>query len=535
MAYGCCMGHSDSPPGEAAAPADAGSAAGAPAAPIFDRRLVMFGLMLCMGLTALDSTIVSTAIPSITRDLGGFSLFPWVFSAYLLVQAVTIPIYGKLADQYGRKPILMAGVAMFLLGSMLSGLSWNMPALILFRGLQGFGAGAVQPITMTVVGDMFTVRERARMQGYFSSVFGLSSVLGPAVGGVLVQYASWHWIFYINLPIGLAAAYMIWTHFHERVAVRVHKVDYLGASLLAVAVGLLVLDLLEGGVGWSFASGDSIGLLAAAAALLLVFVRVEARAPEPILPMWVFREPLLIGANAASLTIGALSIGLSTFLPTYVQGTMGATPLIAGAVLASMSVAWPMASSQAGRLYLRIGFRDTALVGSLITVVASMIFLFLPLGAVPWQAGAASFVMGIGLGFAALSLVVGVQSAVDWNRRGTVTGANMFTRTVGSTLGAAVYGALLNGALAAWLLHAPASLRGILPHSLNATSLTLGPHGGIAGMGAAARYVRLGLFNGMHLIFFGLLVAATLTFALLWLMPRHSEAIASETTATAMH
>jgi EmrB/QacA subfamily drug resistance transporter len=498
---------------------------GATAAVSGERRLVIFGLMLSMGLTALDGTIVSTAIPSIVRDLGGFALFPWVFSAYLLVQAVTIPIYGKLADLYGRKPVLLVGIAMFLVGSALSGLSWNMPALVVFRGLQGVGAGAVQPITMTVVGDMFTVQERARVQGYFSSVFGISSVIGPAIGGLIVQYASWHWVFYINVPLGLAAAYMVWAHFHEDVRRLEHRIDYAGAATLAAATGLLVLDLLDGGVAFPWTSAPSFALLAAASALAVAFVRIEGRAEEPILPLWVLRQPMLVGANLASMAIGALSIGPSSFLPTFVQGTMGATPVVAGAVLAAMSVAWPLASSQAGRLYLRLGFRDTALVGSAIAFAAAVLFSLLPPSARPWQAGVASFVMGVGLGFCAVTLVVGVQSAVDWSRRGTVTGAQMFTRMLGSTLGAAVYGAILNAALSTWLARAPRPLAAYLPHTLNAAALAMSP--GLAGVDrAAAAFVRQGLYVGVHRIFLGLGVAALLTFASLWVMPRRAGPLA---------
>lgn len=488
------------------------------AAPLAGRGLVVAALMLCMGLTSLDNTIVSTAIPSIVRDLGGFALFPWVFSAYLLVQAVTIPIYGKLADLYGRKPVILFGCMIFLLGSILSGLSWNMTALIAFRALQGIGAGAVQPVSMTVVGDLFTVQERARVQGYFSSVFGITSILGPAVGGILVQFASWHWIFYINLPIGLGAMYMIYRHFQESVVRKRHHVDYLGAGVLAASVGLLVLDLLEGGVGWAWLSRPSLGLVAVSLALLGLFIRIESVSPEPILPLWIFRRPMLVGANLASLTIGALSIGPTSFLPTLVQGTMGATPLVAGAVLAAMSLAWPAASSQAGKLYLKIGFRQTALLGSYICIAATLGYVLLPSRAVPWEAAVPSFFMGIGLGLAAVSLVVGVQSAVDWNWRGTVTGAQMFTRMLGSTLGAAVYGALLNATLVSWFQHAPPAIASRLPHSLGAASLALNPSVHAASRAAAA-FVRYGLYLGVHRIFIGLAVAAVLTAAALRLMP----------------
>ncbi len=492
-----------------------------------DRRLVLAGLMLSMALAALDSTIVATAIPSIVRDLGGFSLFPWVFSAYLLVQAVTIPIYGKLSDLYGRKPVLLLGIAIFVVGSALSGASWSMTALIVFRGIQGIGAGAVQPMTMTIAGDMFTVEERARVQGYFSSVFGIASVIGPAIGGFLVQYASWHWIFYINVPIGIAAAYVVLRHFQETVERRPHRIDYPGAAALGVAIGLLVLDLLEGGVGWAWASPTSFLLLAASVGLLVLFVRIERRAAEPTLPLWVFQRPMLLGANLASLTIGAVSTGLSSFLPVFVQGTMGATPIVAGAVLAAMSIAWPLASSQSGRLYLRIGFRRTALVGSVISLAAAALFVLLPETSRPWQAAIPSFLMGAGLGFCAVTLIVSVQSVVAWRARGTVTAAQMFTRMVGSTLGAAMFGAILNAALVRYFAAAPASIRAYLPHSLSAASLALSPN--LTGVNArAVAFVREGLFVGVHHIFLAVALASALTFVFLLRMPARDEAVEEE-------
>jgi EmrB/QacA subfamily drug resistance transporter len=482
------------------------------------RGPVLAGLMLSMGLTAMDGTIVATAIPSIVRDLGGFGLFPWVFSVYLLAQAATIPVYGKLADLYGRKPVLLVGAAIFLLGSALSGTSWNMAALIVFRGLQGLGAGAIQPIATTVVGDLYTVAERAKIQGLLSSVWGVAAIVGPAIGGVLVQYASWHWIFYINIPIGVGALVVVGLYLHERVERRRHRIDYAGSVLLTVGMVLVILDLLEGGVAWPWVSWPSVAVGVPALALLGGFVAVEARASEPVLPLWVFQRLELVTANLGSFVVGLLTIGLSTFLPTFVQGVQGGTPLVAGFALAVQSIGWPLASGLSGVLYLRVGFQRTALLGSLFALASGLGFAFLGPRSTPADAGVWSFVMGAGLGLMSTALVVAVQAMVGWGRRGVVTGANMFTRMLGSSLGAAIYGGMLNGRVAASLAAAPAAVRGRLGAGLNAEALTLGEtvHVPLA-LRAFLRHV---LYMGIHAVFVGILGAAVLGLLLMGLMPR---------------
>lgn len=486
------------------------------------RMLVVVALMLTLALTAMDSTIIATAIPTIVRDLGGFSLFPWVFSIYLLTQAAMTPIYGKLADQFGRKPILFVGALIFLLGSALSGASWNMVTLIVFRGLQGIGAAAIQPITMTLAGDLFTIEERAKMQGYLSSVWGLSAIIGPAIGGFFVQYASWRWVFYINIPIGAAALIALSIFLKERVERHPHKIDYVGSSLLIASIGLMITGLLEGGVKWGWASTSSVATLGGGAALLVLFFVIERRTKEPVLPVWVFSKRVLLAANLASLGIGVLTIGLSSYFPTFLQGVLHQTPLAAGFALAAMSIGWPLASAFSGRLYLKIGFRSTALLGAIVSVLAGAGFVTLGVHSTIDIAAFFSFLTGVGLGLGSTSVVVLIQSIVPWNRRGVVTGANMFTRQLGSTLGVAVYGSLVNATLARAFLHPPKTVAKHLPHSLNAASLALGgisthlPH-------AVLRFVDNALASGIHRVFVGILVVAILTFLVEWLLPKKPE------------
>ncbi|WP_242968550.1 MDR family MFS transporter [Sulfobacillus sp. hq2] len=484
------------------------------------RRLIVVGLMLAMALAAMDGTIVATAIPTIVHDLGGFSLFPWVFSIYLLVQAVMVPIYGKLADLFGRKPMLMVGSAIFLLGSALSGLSGSMIELIVFRGIQGIGAAAIIPISTTIVGDLFGLQERAKMQGYLSSVWGISAVVGPAIGGFLVEYASWHWIFYINVPIGLAALFMIGRYLHERLAPHAHRIDALGASLLLIGTGALVLGLLEGGVGWPWLSWPSIMVFAVSIVSLGIFYGHEGRTSEPILPIWVFRHRFIALANAGSLVVGVVSMGLSSYLPIFVQSGLGSTPLVAGFALAAMSIGWPVASALSGKLYLRIGFRGTALIGSSVMILASLGFLVLTLHSAPWQVALASLLMGAGLGLNSTSLLVGVQSMVAWNQRGVVTGSNMFTRTLGSTVGVAIFGTLVNAFLLGWLRRAPRAIAHILPPGLNVAALTSGTQTHLNMPQSAVFYVRQGLYGGIHQIFWALLLVSVLAIALEWWLPK---------------
>ncbi|SDW54946.1 drug resistance transporter, EmrB/QacA subfamily [Amycolatopsis xylanica] len=413
-----------------------------------ERGPVLAAVMLSTGLVALDSTIIATAVPSIVRDLGGFTQFPWLFSIYLLTQAVTTPLYGKFADVLGRKPVMFFGIAVFLLGSVLCGAAWSMPVLIAARAIQGIGAGAIQPMSMTMIGDLYTVEERARVQGYVASVWAIASVVGPTLGGVFSEYLDWRWIFFVNLPLGAIAAWTLARKFPERVERQAHRIDYTGAALLTIGCSLLILGLLEGGVTWGWASPASLAIFAVAVVLLAVFVFVERKAAEPILPLWVFQHRVLNSGNLVALIVGAVMMGLSSYLPTYAQGVLGFGALAAGFALAALTVGWPISASLSGRVYLRIGFRDTALIGSGVIIVGSVVAAVL--GEHSWLglAAVSAFILGIGLGLLSSPTVVAVQSTVGWDKRGVVTATNMFCRSLGSAVGAAMFGAIANATLA---------------------------------------------------------------------------------------
>ena len=406
-------------------------------------------MMLSTGLVAIDSTVIATAVQSIVAGIGGFVQFPWLFSVYMLASAVTVPLYAKLADTIGRKPIMLFGIGAFLLGSVLASAAWSMPSLIAFRAIQGLGAGAVLPMAITMVGDMYTLEERARVQGYMASVWAISAVVGPTLGGVFAQLNLWRGIFLINIPLCLAAGWMIWTRFQEKVERRSHRIDYAGATLFTLALTLLILGVLEGGHAWGWASVPSVGVLGGGALLLVAFVVVERRAAEPVLPFALLGRRLLLSTNLLGFCVGAGLIGLTEFVPTFLSVTTGAAPIVAGLALGALTIGWPIAATLAGRAYLRFGFRSTAVFGGVVLVLGTAaLSVSTRYPSIPLVAGIC-FVIGAGFGFSAVTTLVAAQSSVSWEERGVVTGTQMLFRSVGQALGAAVLGAVANGVIAA--------------------------------------------------------------------------------------
>jgi MFS family permease len=401
--------------------------------------------MLSSGLVAIDSTIVATAVPSIVRDIGGFSSFPWLFSAYLLAQAVSVPVYAKLSDMAGRKPIILTGIVLFLLGSILCGLAWSMPALIAFRVVQGLGAGAVLPVAITIAGDIYSLAERAKVQGYLASVWAVSSVVGPTLGGVFSSLGIWRGIFLVNVPLCLLAGWMLVRKFHESIVRTKHRVDYLGAVLLTVSLSLIILGALEGGQAWAWNSPLSIAVFTVGAVLLAIFLLLERRAAEPVLPPWVVSRRLLATTALISFGVGSVVLGLTSYVPTFLQGALTTSPVLAGLSLAALTIGWPISASQSGRLYLRIGFRGTALIGISVTVIGSVILAVTAYAPNLLLVAASCFIVGLGLGLVATPTLIAAQSSVEWNERGVVTGTNLFARSIGSALGVAVFGAVANG------------------------------------------------------------------------------------------
>lgn len=422
-------------------PPDLGAGAGR------DRGPVLTALMLATGLVALDSTILATAVLSITTALGDFALFPWLFTSYLLAQAVTVPLYGALADSVGRKPVILGGIALFALGSLLCGLAPNMFSLIVFRAVQGAGAGAIQPTTMVIAGDLYTLTERARVQGYLAAVWAAASVTGPLLGGVFADYLGWRWIFLVNLPLAGAAAWLLARRFAETAPRGHRRVDYVGAALLTVGAGALVLGLLEGGRSWGWSSPTGIGVFACAAILLALFVAAQTRAEHPVLPLWLFTRRVVVASSAASMLGGALLFGFTTYVPMFNQGVLGTGALVAGVVTGALTLGWPLSAANAGRVYLRFGFRACAVLGSGVAAAGTASTLLIGEQSPLWQVAASCFVVGAGMGLVATPTLIAAQTAARRSERGVVTSANMFARSLGSAVGVAVFGALVTARL----------------------------------------------------------------------------------------
>ncbi|MFF8016506.1 MFS transporter [Streptomyces sp. NPDC007929] len=490
------MGSTSSAAREAAHPAATGR-----------RGAVVAALMLSMALAALDATIVSTALPQIVGDLGGFSVFSWLFSGYLLAVTVTLPVYGKLSDTFGRKPVLIAGSVVFLLGSLLCAVAWNMGALIAFRVVQGLGGGALQGTVQTLAADLYPLKERPRIQSKLSTVWAVSAVAGPGLGGVLAAYADWRWIFLINLPIGAVALWLIVRHLHEpeREDTPRARVDWAGALAVFACGGVLLTALVQGGVAWPWLSAPSLALFGAGFALVVVVVLVERRAAEPIIPGWVWRRRTIAAVNLALGALGLLMVAPSVFLPTYAQSVLGLAPVAAGFVLSVWTLSWPVSAALSQHVYRRIGFRNTAMLGIGTASVILFAFPFLPYPGQAWQPTLLMLLLGAALGLFQLPLIVGVQSTVGWAERGTTTASVLFCRQSGQTIGAAVFGAVANGVLAARLGGAG---------DLDSVTRALDS-------GTAPEATRRAIADAVHAVYLGAAGAAALAFlVLLFLAPR---------------
>jgi MFS family permease len=361
---------------------------------------------------------------------------------------VSVPVYAKLSDTIGRKPIMLIGIGLFLLGSILCGAAWSMPALIAFRVVQGLGAGAVQPMAITIAGDIYTLAERAKVQGYLASVWAVSSVVGPTLGGVFASLGIWRGIFLVNIPLCLVAGWMLVRSFHENIEPVKHRVDYLGSGLLTVSLTLLILGALEGGQAWAWDSGISDAVFAGGALLFVAFILVERRAAEPVLPSWVVSRRLLATTAMVAFGVGAVMLGITSYVPTFLVGALSTSPIVAGLALAALTIGWPISASQSGRLYLRIGFRNTALIGITVTVIGTGVLAVT--ASVPNVAlvAVSCFIVGLGLGLVATPTLIAAQTSVEWNERGVVTGTNLFARSIGSSIGVAVFGAIANAVYA---------------------------------------------------------------------------------------
>ncbi|MBA3414982.1 MAG: MFS transporter [Chloroflexia bacterium] len=414
--------------------------------------VVLGGLMAGMFLAALDQSIVGTALPRIVSDLGGLDQLSWVVTAYLLTSTAATPLWGKISDLYGRRPIFQAAIVIFLLGSVLAGLSQNMPQLIGFRALQGIGGGGLMAIAFAVIGDIIPPRERGRYQGWFGAVFGVSSVAGPLLGGWFTDGPGWRWIFYINLPIGIAALVVTSLALKLPSVRREHTIDYLGAALIVAAVSSLLLYLDWAGKAFGWTAPGALALAAAAVSLGALFVAVEVRAKEPIIPLGLFRNQVFAVGNAYAFLAGVAMFGALIFMPLYLQAVKGLSPTESGLAMLPAVAGIFTTAIGSGQLITRTGrYKIYPILGAAILVGALLLLSRLQVATPFWQTAFALFTFGAGLGFTMQTITVAVQNAVAFRDLGAATSAVTFFRSLGGAIGAAVFGAVLSSRLAAYL------------------------------------------------------------------------------------
>ena len=398
-------------------------------------------------------------MPTIIGQLGGIDIFSWVFSVYLLTQTTTMPLFGRLSDIYGRKPIFLISAVVFLLGSMLSGLSQGMWELIIFRAVQGIGAGGILPVTLTVLGDLFTAEERAKMTGLFSAVWGGSALLGPTLGGFIVDYLSWRWVFYSNLPFGVLAIVLFHRSLHESIERGSARIDVAGAGLLTAAITSLLFALLRIGDGYGLADVLVLGALIGGLVLLGTFVWQELRFPSPIVPLHLFKRRVISVVNSSNVLIGGMMFGLTAYLPLYAQGVLGGSAVDAGLIVLPFSVSWSIASPLTGWVIVRAGYRVSVVAGVLSAISGTLLLQLLTPGQSAASGMVAASLAGIGMGLSTTAMLIAAQNAVSWEQRGIVTSLVTFSRTIGGAVGVAALGSLLTAGMNSRLSDLPDDLR----------------------------------------------------------------------------
>jgi EmrB/QacA subfamily drug resistance transporter len=461
------------------------------------RRNIVISLMVAMFLGAVEGTVVTTAIPTIVKALSGFELISWVFSIYLLTSAISTPIYGKLSDLFGRKNVLSIGIIIFLTGSFLCGISSNMYQLIVFRGIQGLGAGAIFTVTYTIVGDIFTLSERAKVQGWMGTVWGVASLAGPFLGGFLIEYLSWNWIFFINLPFGILSIILLQKNLDEKVEKRKVKIDFAGTLSLSASVLLFLYGTMSKGEGSSMYSSTTIPALAGALVMLILFYFIEKRAEEPVIPVQIFTKTNTI-VNIISFLIAAVLIGADVYMPLYMQNVLGYSPKIAGLSMAPMSIAWTISSVILGKAIPKYGERIVIALASLITFISCVLLATLSISSSILLVAVYSFIMGIGFGGAFTTLTIVVQSSVDYSTRGAATAANSLVRTIGQTIGVSILGSVVNLSIVKYF--SDLGIKGIKPDDLYS-------HTAISN-NLTVEQIKSSIFSGIHIVFL-ILIAIT--------------------------
>ncbi|MER7204291.1 MULTISPECIES: MDR family MFS transporter [unclassified Streptomyces] len=474
-------------------------------------------LLLGMLLAALDQTIVSTALPTIVSDLGGLEHLSWVVTAYLLASTAATPLWGKLGDQYGRKKLFQIAIVIFLISSALCGMAQNMPQLIGFRALQGLGGGGLMVLSMAIVGDIVPPRDRGRYQGLFGAVFGATSVLGPLLGGLFTEHLSWRWVFYVNLPIGVVALVVIATTLHIPVRSAKHTIDYLGTFLIAAVATCLVLVASLGGTTWAWDSAQIIGLAVLGVVLAVVFVQVERRAAEPVLPLKLFRIRTFTLSAVISFVVGFAMFGAMTYLPTFLQVVQGISPTLSGVHMLPMVIGLLLSSTVSGQIVSRTGrWKVFPVVGTGVTTLGLLLLHQLDENSSTGEMSAYFFVFGLGLGLVMQVLVLIVQNAVSYEDLGVATSGATFFRSIGASFGVAIFGTIFSSRLGDKLTDALAGRS--LPPGVDVNALQSDPRG-IGGLPPAVRGPVLHAFaSSITDVFLYAAPVALVAFVLAWFL-----------------
>lgn len=464
--------------------------------------------MLAMFLAAVEGTIVTMATPTIAKDLQGFELISLVFSVYLLTSAISTPIYGKFADLYGRKNVLSIGILIFLAGSFLCGLSQSMATLIAFRAIQGLGAGSILTVSLTIVGDAFTVEERAKVQGSLNTVWGIASLGGPFLGGFLIDILSWHWIFFINIPFGLLSVILLQRSFKETFEEKKHNIDYTGTITLSLAmIVFLSIFLLDQKSDYNRNTFTGIAVLITVL-LLFAFYKIERKAKEPMMPFDIFTKTNII-VYMISFLVYAVLMGVSVYMPIYLQNIQGYRPTVAGLAMLPMSLSWIIVSFVLGKFLVKYGGKAVTLTSNAVLIISTLLLSTLGIDSPILLVLAYIFIIGIGFGGVATALIIIVQDSVEYNKRGAAVAANTLLRTLGQTIGISVFGSIFNLYITKYFMQQ--GIKGINPSNLYQSSAS---H-----IALSTELIKLSLNSSMHVLFIIFIIISCLSLVLSIVMP----------------